>query len=152
MHAKHGEHARTADDYEGYELIAARMRILLPNSWFRASWDWVLIMLVLYNLIVIPLDMCVAATLVTPSCVCKLSGVYDVCAYSCFLVETTIPLPVQVFNIWVDLFFIIDLFLNFRTAYFDGAALSPVIEPSLIAKHYLFGSTDKRGVGWFWPE
>ena len=35
---------KALDDYEGFELIAWRMRILLPNSWFLAVWDWVLIL------------------------------------------------------------------------------------------------------------
>jgi hypothetical protein len=46
------------DDYEGYELIARRMWIILPSSWFRASWDWFLILLVLYNLVSIPIEKC----------------------------------------------------------------------------------------------
>ena len=37
----------TDDDYEGIEKIASRMGVILPNSWFRSSWDWVLIVLVL---------------------------------------------------------------------------------------------------------
>ena len=51
----------SADDYEGFELIARRMWVVLPSSWFRATWDWVLIAFVLYNIVTIPLDMCVAA-------------------------------------------------------------------------------------------
>jgi hypothetical protein len=46
------------DDYEGYELIARRMWVILPSSWFRVVWDWVLILFVLYNLVFIPLEMC----------------------------------------------------------------------------------------------
>ena len=45
-------------DYEGFELIAWRMRVILPTSWARVTWDWVLITLVLYNLVSIPLEMC----------------------------------------------------------------------------------------------
>lgn len=114
------------DDYEGYELIARRMKVILPSSWFRASWDWVLIILVLYNLVSIPLEIC-------------------------FLVGVTIPAPVFVLNVLVDTFFIVDVVLNFRTAFYMGAGLSPVIEPSIIAKHYIFGPSGK-GIGWFWPD
>ena len=114
------------DDYEGYEVIAWRMRVILPTTWFRVLWDWILIGLVLYNLVSIPLEICL-------------------------LVGKAIPPGVRALNIMVDAFFIFDLGLNFRTAYYEGAGLSPVIEPKLIADHYLFGPT-KRGVGWFWPE
>ena len=46
------------DDVEGIEQIARRMRVILPNSYFRSTWDWVLIMLVLYNLVNIPIEIC----------------------------------------------------------------------------------------------
>ena len=112
------------DDYEGLNLIMWRMRVIPPNSWFRSIWDWVLITLVLYNLVAIPIEICFPH--ITPT-------------------------PLAIFNFIVDTLFMIDLGLNFRTAYYLGAGLTPVIEPRSIYKHYLFGSTG-RGVGWFWPE
>ena len=60
------------DDYEGYEVIAKRMHIILPSSWFRAVWDWILILLVLYNLVSIPLEMC-ALTLHPPQTLRRLT-------------------------------------------------------------------------------
>ena len=116
------------DHFEGYEVIAARMRVILPQSFFRTTWDWLLIVLVVYNLVSIPLEICFLP-----------------------LENVTIPVPLRVFNIIVDTIFLVDIVLNFRTAFFESAGLSPVIEPKLIARHYLFGPS-KRGVGWFWPD
>ena len=45
------------DDYEGFEVIARRMWVILPSSWFRATWDWILVVFVVYNMISIPLEM-----------------------------------------------------------------------------------------------
>ena len=45
------------DDYEGFEVIARRMWVILPSSWFRATWDWILVIFVVYNMISIPLEM-----------------------------------------------------------------------------------------------
>ena len=111
-------------DYEGVEEIARRMRVLLPNSWFRSTWDWVLIGLVMYNLINIPLEICF---------------VYIA------------PPGVEAFNIVVDTLFIIDLLLNFRTAFYEGVALTPIIDLKQIARHYIFGPSG-RSIGWFWPD
>lgn len=71
----------TSDDYEGYEIIARRMGVLLPSNWFRVVWDWVLILFVLYNLVSLPVEIC-------------------------FLVGYFIPFPVRALNVCVDLFFI----------------------------------------------
>lgn len=40
----------------------------------------------------------------------------------------------------------------FRRAYYEGVGLSPVIEPRLIARRYIFGHENRRGLGWFWPD
>jgi hypothetical protein len=111
----------TDDDFEGFEIIARRMRVILPQSLFRSTWDWVLICLVLYSLVMIPLEICFV-----------------------FL-----PGPgLQAFNFIVDFLFIMDLVLNFRTAYYEGAGLAPVFEPRLIARHYIFGHAKKKGIGY----
>ena len=54
------------DDFEGLDIIMWRMRIIPPNSWFRSSWDWVLIMFVLYNLVSIPIEICFPYITPTP--------------------------------------------------------------------------------------
>ena len=82
------------DDYESYEVIAWRMRVILPTTWFRVLWDWILIGLVLYNLVSIPLEICL-------------------------LVGKAIPPGVRALNIMVDAFFIFDLYFNFRTAFIE---------------------------------
>ena len=82
-------------DFEGLSTIARRKRIILPTSTFRGFWDWFIIVLVLYNAVSIPLEI----------------GF-----------ETSTPLAQQVVDVFVDVFFITDIVINFRTAYYriDG--------------------------------
>ena len=77
-------------DFEGLSTIARRKRIILPTSTFRGFWDWFIIVLVLYNAVSIPLEI----------------GF-----------ETSTPLAQQVVDVVVDVFFITDIMINFRTAY-----------------------------------
>ena len=76
-------------DFEGLSTIARRKRIILPTSTFRGFWDWFIIVLVLYNAVSIPLEI----------------GF-----------ETSTPLAQQVVDVFVDVFFITDIVINFRTA------------------------------------
>lgn len=99
-------------DFEGLELIAWRKRIILPHWWSRRAWDWMLITLVLYNLVYLPLEMC--AFNHRSACLHD-RFVYSVgAARSCFVFITAPWL--KAFNILVDVLFIFDLALNFRTA------------------------------------
>ena len=81
---------RNVEDFEGVESIARRMRIILPTSTFRARWDWWIIVLVVYNAVSIPLEI----------------GFETVTHPAQFAVDVV-----------VDLFFISDIIINFRTAY-----------------------------------
>ena len=54
------------------------------------------------------------------------------------------------FHICVDIYFIADIFLNFRTAYYEQKMLSPVLDPRLIARYYVFGKSGYGG--WFWVD
>ena len=81
-----------------------------------------------------------------------------------FVLWTAIMLPVTIAFVhseerwgwWVmidtlaDVFFIIDVILNFRAVYLDtwGAMIT---EASKIGSHYIFGS-DGAGIGWFWID
>lgn len=66
--------------------------VLYPNADFRQRWDITIIMLVLYNVMVIPMEI----------------GL-----------EMTTNTAWTVFDYLVDLLFAIDIALNFRTGYFD---------------------------------
>lgn len=113
------------DDFEGIEQIAWRMFILLPTSTTRTSWDWLMVVLVLYSLINTPLQICFADS-------------YEM------------PVALYAFNAIVDFCFIFDVALNFRTAFYEQKLLSPVLEPRQIARNYIYG---KHGWGgWFWPD
>ena len=81
---------RNVEDFEGVESIARRMRIILPTSTFRARWDWWIIVLVVYNAVSILLEI----------------GFETVTHPAQFAVDVV-----------VDLFFISDIIINFRTAY-----------------------------------
>ena len=81
---------RNVEDFEGVESIARRMRIILPTSTFRARWDWWIILLVVYNAVSIPLEI--------------------------GFEYATHPAQFAV-DVVVDLFFISDIIINFRTAY-----------------------------------
>ena len=70
-------------DFEGLDIIMWRMRIIPPNSWFRSSWDWVLIMFVLYNLVSIPIEICFPYITPTP------------------LASIVVTLPCFVCSVWV---------------------------------------------------
>ena len=54
------------------------------------------------------------------------------------------------FNVFVDVFFFFDIGLNFRTAYYEHNMLTPVLEHTLIARHYVFGKSGYGG--WFWVD
>lgn len=72
------------------------------------------------NLVNIPLEMCEApatyhARLAQSKAIPDLTPFPILCARSCFTYEA--PVALIVFNILVDCFFILDLYLNFHTAY-----------------------------------
>jgi len=95
-------------EFEGIEVIAWRRHIVLPNNTWRSTWDWILILLVIYSALTVPLE---------------ISFKYDA------------PLGILVIDWFVDVFFILDIFLNFRTAFYnyDGTF---EIEPSIIRRRY----------------
>ena len=62
----------------------------------------------LYNLISIPID------------ICLLNGIPP-------------PDPIFVLNVFVDLFFIIDLMINFRIAFYEAAGLTPAMRSAWLS-------------------
>uniref|UniRef100_A0A672MM67 Potassium voltage-gated channel subfamily H member 2 n=1 Tax=Sinocyclocheilus grahami TaxID=75366 RepID=A0A672MM67_SINGR len=96
---------------------------VLHYSPFKAVWDWLILLLVIYTAILTPYS---AAFL--------LNGDEDSsgqnCSYSCS--------PLNVVDLIVDIMFIIDIIINFRTTYVN-ANDEVVSHPLRIAVHYFKG-------------
>ncbi|KAK3744225.1 hypothetical protein QZH41_013576 [Actinostola sp. cb2023] len=94
------------------------------DSLFKAVWDWLILILVVYTAIEIPYT--VAFTLsqeleqgIEPS-------------------RLVIPItPLHICNLWVDMMFIVDIFINFRSTFIDLKNDEIVSQPKKIALHYL---------------
>lgn len=99
----------TDEDFEGPELVAKRMRLVLPHAPWKITWDWIVIVLVLYNAYMVPFDIA-----------------FNVCGGAGLLFV----------DIVVDLFFIADLILNLRTTYVDDAGML-VLDYERVRWHYL---------------
>ncbi|XP_049824499.1 potassium voltage-gated channel subfamily H member 6 isoform X4 [Aethina tumida] len=94
---------------------------ILHYSPFKAVWDWVILILVMYTAIFTPY---VAAFLLSePDENRKSNKKYD---------------PLVIVDLIVDVTFIIDILINFRTTYVSGGD-EVVSEPGRIAVHYLKG-------------
>nr|XP_055039106.1 potassium voltage-gated channel subfamily H member 2 [Misgurnus anguillicaudatus] len=114
-----------ADVLPEYKLQAPRIHkwTVLHYSPFKAVWDWLILLLVIYTAILTPYS---AAFL--------LNDDQDVsvqtCGYSCS--------PLNVVDLIVDIMFIIDIVINFRTTYVN-ANDEVVSHPLRIAVHYFKG-------------
>lgn len=96
-------------EFEGIEVIAWRRYVVLPTHPARSAWDWALILLVIYTALSVPLEIC-------------------------FKYDQSVGF--QVIDWLVDIFFLFDLILNFRTAYYnyDGTF---EIDPLMIRNRYV---------------
>ncbi|XP_051970649.1 potassium voltage-gated channel subfamily H member 2-like [Xyrauchen texanus] len=112
-----------ADVLPEYKLQAPRIHkwTVLHYSPFKAVWDWLILLLVIYTAILTPYS---AAFL--------LDGEEDGknCIYTCNLLS--------VVDLIVDIMFIIDIVINFRTTYVN-ANDEVVSQPLRIAVHYFKG-------------
>ncbi|MBN3303034.1 KCNH2 protein, partial [Amia calva] len=114
-----------ADVLPEYKLQAPRIHkwTILHYSPFKAVWDWLILLLVIYTAIFTPYS---AAFL--------LNDQEDVaqqhCGYSCN--------PLNVVDLIVDIMFIIDILINFRTTYVNTND-EVVSHPGRIAVHYFKG-------------
>ncbi|XP_051543749.1 potassium voltage-gated channel subfamily H member 2-like [Myxocyprinus asiaticus] len=110
-----------ADVLPEYKLQAPRIHkwTVLHYSPFKAVWDWLILLLVIYTAILTPYS---AAFLLD-------EGVKN-CIYSCS--------PLSVVDLIVDIMFIIDIVINFRTTYVN-ANDEVVSHPLRIAVHYFKG-------------
>ncbi|KAM6957173.1 potassium voltage-gated channel subfamily H member 6a [Aplochiton taeniatus] len=114
-----------ADVLPEYKLQAPRIHrwTVLHYSPFKAMWDWLILLLVIYTAVFTPYS---AAFL--------LNEVEDerrrTCGYTCN--------PLNVVDLVVDVMFIVDILINFRTTYVNHND-EVVSHPGRIAQHYFKG-------------
>ncbi|KAM6945831.1 voltage-gated inwardly rectifying potassium channel KCNH7 [Aplochiton taeniatus] len=114
-----------ADVLPEYKLQTPRMDkfTILHYSPFKAVWDWLILLLVIYTAIFTPYS---AAFL--------LNDIEEqkrrLCGYSCS--------PLNVVDLMVDIMFIVDILINFRTTYVNLNE-EVVSHPAKIAIHYFKG-------------
>ncbi|KAM6963593.1 voltage-gated inwardly rectifying potassium channel KCNH6 isoform 1-T1 [Tautogolabrus adspersus] len=97
--------------------------ILLHYSPFKAFWDWIILLLVLYTAVFTPYS---AAFLLDEHGDLRQRS----CGYTCN--------PLNVADLMVDVLFIVDIVINLRTTYVDQND-EVVTQPSRIATHYIKG-------------
>ncbi|KAM3598738.1 uncharacterized protein V6R79_021972 [Siganus canaliculatus] len=114
-----------ADVLPEYKLQAPRIHkwTILHYSPFKAVWDWVILLLVIYTAVFTPYS---AAFL--------LNDLEEqrrrTCGYTCN--------PLNVVDLVVDVMFIVDILINFRTTYVNHND-EVVSHPGRIAQHYFKG-------------
>uniref|UniRef100_A0A7N6BHG8 Voltage-gated inwardly rectifying potassium channel KCNH2 n=1 Tax=Anabas testudineus TaxID=64144 RepID=A0A7N6BHG8_ANATE len=108
-----------------YKLQTPRIQkwTILHYSPFKAVWDWVILLLVIYTAIFTPYS---ATFLLSDQ---EESGM-QTCGYSCS--------PLDVVDLIVDIMFIVDIIINFRTTYVNSND-EVVSQSSRIAVHYFKG-------------
>ena len=106
-----------------YKLQSPHMHkcTILHYSPFKAIWDWLILILVIYTAIVTPY---VAAFTIVKDSKARIRGL------------TTDPL--QITDLVVDVLFILDIIINFRTTYVNKHD-EVVSHPGKIAIHYFKG-------------
>ncbi|KAM8905580.1 voltage-gated inwardly rectifying potassium channel KCNH7-like isoform 1-T1 [Spinachia spinachia] len=114
-----------ADVLPEYKLQTPRMDkwTILHYSPFKAVWDWLILLLVIYTAIFTPYS---AAFLLNDIA----EQMRRKCGYSCS--------PLNVVDLIVDIMFIVDILINFRTTYVN-ANEEVVSHPAKIAIHYFKG-------------
>ncbi|XP_061445596.1 potassium voltage-gated channel subfamily H member 6 isoform X2 [Rhineura floridana] len=114
-----------ADVLPEYKLQAPRIHrwTILHYSPFKAVWDWLILLLVIYTAVFTPYS---AAFLLNEEQEEKRSD----CSYSCD--------PLYIIDLIVDIMFIVDIIINFRTTYVNVND-EVVSHPAKIAIHYFKG-------------
>ncbi|XP_075895858.1 voltage-gated inwardly rectifying potassium channel KCNH7 isoform X2 [Nelusetta ayraudi] len=114
-----------ADVLPEYKLQTPRIDkfTILHYSPFKAVWDWLILLLVIYTAILTPYS---AAFLLND----QEEQRRRECGYSCS--------PLNVVDLIVDIMFIIDILINFRTTYVNQNE-EVVSDPAKIAIHYFKG-------------
>ncbi|KAM9350011.1 voltage-gated inwardly rectifying potassium channel KCNH6-like [Symphorus nematophorus] len=114
-----------ADVLPEYKLQTPRIQkwTILHYSPFKAVWDWVILLLVIYTAIFTPYS----ATFLLSD---QEEAAMQTCGYSCS--------PLNVVDLIVDIMFIVDIIINFRTTYVNSND-EVVSQSSRIAVHYFKG-------------
>ncbi|XP_052471725.1 potassium voltage-gated channel subfamily H member 6-like [Carassius gibelio] len=114
-----------ADVLPEYKLQAPRIHkwTILHYSPFKAVWDWVILLLVIYTAIFTPYS---ASFLLND----EEEAAMQRCGYSCS--------PLNVVDLIVDIMFVVDIVINFRTTYVNSND-EVVSQPGRIAIHYFKG-------------
>ncbi|XP_078369357.1 potassium voltage-gated channel unc-103-like [Oculina patagonica] len=105
-------------------LYKDRRCLIRHDSLFKAVWDWVILAFVIYTTIEIPFDV----AFVRP----RQDTVSTVRFGSLMALS-----PIAIVNLIVDLFFIIDIPINFRSASVDKSTEEVISDPKKIAVLYL---------------
>ncbi|XP_032499527.1 potassium voltage-gated channel subfamily H member 2 isoform X1 [Phocoena sinus] len=115
-----------ADVLPEYKLQAPRIHrwTVLHYSPFKAVWDWLILLLVIYTAVFTPYS---AAFLLKET---EEGPPAPDCGYACQ--------PLAVVDLIVDIMFIVDILINFRTTYVN-ANEEVVSHPGRIAVHYFKG-------------
>ncbi|XP_037846893.2 voltage-gated inwardly rectifying potassium channel KCNH2 isoform X7 [Chlorocebus sabaeus] len=115
-----------ADVLPEYKLQAPRIHrwTILHYSPFKAVWDWLILLLVIYTAVFTPYS---AAFLLKET---EEGPPATECGYACQ--------PLAVVDLIVDIMFIVDILINFRTTYVN-ANEEVVSHPGRIAVHYFKG-------------
>ncbi|XP_077580895.1 voltage-gated inwardly rectifying potassium channel KCNH2-like isoform X2 [Stigmatopora nigra] len=114
-----------ADVLPEYKLQTPRIQkwTILHYSPFKAVWDWVILLLVIYTAIFTPYS----ATFLLSD---QGEAAMQTCGYSCS--------PLNVVDLVVDIMFIVDIVINFRTTYVNSND-EVVSQSARIAVHYFKG-------------
>ena len=115
-----------ADVLPEYKLQAPRIHrwTILHYSPFKAVWDWLILLLVIYTAVFTPYS---AAFLLNEE---QGEEKHWNCSYSCD--------PLNIIDLIVDIMFIVDIVINFRTTYVNIND-EVVSHPGKIAIHYFKG-------------
>uniref|UniRef100_A0A2K5CHN5 Potassium voltage-gated channel subfamily H member 6 n=1 Tax=Aotus nancymaae TaxID=37293 RepID=A0A2K5CHN5_AOTNA len=114
-----------ADVLPEYKLQAPRIHrwTILHYSPFKAVWDWLILLLVIYTAVFTPYS---AAFLLSD----QDESQRGACGYTCS--------PLTVVDLIVDIMFVVDIVINFRTTYVNNND-EVVSHPRRIAIHYFKG-------------
>ncbi|KAF5891650.1 potassium voltage-gated channel subfamily H member 6-like, partial [Clarias magur] len=129
MQNTHRDHHQTlslgTSVFPVYQLQSADIHkwILLHYSPLKAAWDWVILLLVLYTAVFTPYS---AAFLLNELA----ENRRRVCGYTCN--------PLNVVDVIVDVLFMVDIVISFRTTYVNHDD-EVVTQPKSIAVHYIKG-------------
>ena len=127
----------TSDEINHKKLRTRKLHnyTILHYSPFKAVWDWFVLLLVVYTAIFTPYA--AAFLLNDDERRAKLNKEAETRAGEGL--KSSYSEPLVVLDLIVDVMFIVDIFINFRTTFIDDVKGEVVSDPPKIAKHYLKG-------------